>query len=144
MTPATHPTLLFHVDPARNMARFYLLAVEPTLFGGSSLTRCWGRMGTKGQMKIDLFDTAVEAKEASRKLLHGKLKRGYQRNEENSDETGSEPVGTQGRQIDSRGLSRDQLGNEIAGQSRQRQTEMAVAEGIGDAGQTAGAADHWK
>lgn len=67
MTQATHPTLLFHLDPARNMARFYLLAVEPTLFGGSSLTRCWGRMGTKGQMKIDLFDTAVEAREASRR-----------------------------------------------------------------------------
>ncbi|MGO6996067.1 WGR domain-containing protein [Rhizobium leguminosarum] len=84
MTQATHPTLLFHVDPALNMARFYLLTVEPTLFGGSSLMRCWGRMGTKGQMKIDLFDTAVEAREASRKLLYGKLKRGYRRNEENS------------------------------------------------------------
>lgn len=144
MTQATHPTLLFHLDPARNMARFYLLAVEPTLFGGSSLTRCWGRMGTKGQMKIDLFDTAVEAREASRTLLHGKLKRGYRRNEENSQESGSEPLGTQGRQIDSRSLSRNQLGNEIAGQSRQRQAEMAVAEGIGDAGQVAGAADHRK
>ncbi|MGO6832110.1 WGR domain-containing protein [Rhizobium ruizarguesonis] len=84
MTQATHPTLLFDVDPARNMARFYLLTVEPILFGGSSLMRCWGRMGTKGQMKIDLFDTAVEAREASRTLLHGKLKRGYRRNEENS------------------------------------------------------------
>ncbi|MGO7609627.1 WGR domain-containing protein, partial [Rhizobium ruizarguesonis] len=47
MTQATHPILLFHLDPARNMARFYLLAVEPNLFGGSSLTRCWGRMGKK-------------------------------------------------------------------------------------------------
>jgi len=35
-------------------------------------------------VKIDLFDTAVEARQASRKLLHGKLKRGYRRNEEDS------------------------------------------------------------
>lgn len=79
MTQVIHPTLLFRTDPAQNMARFYLLAIEPTLFGGSSLMRCWGRIGTKGQLKIDLFDTAVEAREAAGKLLHGKLKRGYRR-----------------------------------------------------------------
>lgn len=82
MTQATRPTLLFHIDPARNMARFYLLAIEPTLFGGSSLMRCWGRVGTKGQVKIHLFETASEAGQASGRLLHSKLKRGYRRNEE--------------------------------------------------------------
>lgn len=97
MTQATHPTLLFRINPTRNMARFYLLTVEPTLFGGSSLMRCWGRIGTKGQLKIDLFDTAVEASEAAGKLLHDKLKRGYSRNEENSRERGSKPIGTQKR-----------------------------------------------
>jgi len=80
MTQVTCPTLLFRIDPTQNMARFYLLAIEPTLFGGSSLTRCWGRMGTKGQTKIDLFDTAVEAMEASRRLLSSKLRRGYRQN----------------------------------------------------------------
>lgn len=84
MIQATTPTLLFRIDPTHNMARFYLLTIEPTLFGGSSLMRCWGRIGTKGQLKVDLFDTAVEAREAAGKLLHGKLKRGYRRNEENS------------------------------------------------------------
>ena len=73
-------TLLFRIDPTQNMARFYILAIEPTLFGGSSLTRCWGRMGTKGQTKIDLFDTPVEAMEASKRLLMSKLRRGYGHN----------------------------------------------------------------
>ncbi|WP_064709383.1 WGR domain-containing protein [Rhizobium bangladeshense] len=82
MSQAIHPTLLFRIDPAQNMARFYLLAIEPHLFGGRSLMRCWGRIGTKGQRKVDLFDTAVEAREAAGKLLNGKLKRGYRRNEE--------------------------------------------------------------
>ncbi|MBB3299929.1 putative DNA-binding WGR domain protein [Rhizobium sp. BK077] len=82
--PGDPSDIAFSCRSGAKHGRFYLLAVEPTLFGGSSLTRCWGRMGTKGQVKIDLFDTAVEARQASRKLLHGKLKRGYRRNEEDS------------------------------------------------------------
>ncbi|MDN3722126.1 WGR domain-containing protein [Roseibium salinum] len=40
--------LLTRVDRARNMARFYRLAIEPTLFGGLVLHRTWGRLGTWG------------------------------------------------------------------------------------------------
>ncbi|MGY4437513.1 WGR domain-containing protein [Bradyrhizobium sp. LM2.3] len=31
-------------DPARNMARFYVLTIEPTLFGDTALVREWGRV----------------------------------------------------------------------------------------------------
>ena len=31
-------------DPSRNMARFYVLAIEPTLFGDMALVREWGRI----------------------------------------------------------------------------------------------------
>ncbi|MCA1304938.1 WGR domain-containing protein [Nitratireductor aquimarinus] len=56
---ATNPHLccLKRIDPARNMARYYTLSVEPTLFGDAALVRQWGRIGTRGQFKINLFDT---------------------------------------------------------------------------------------
>lgn len=39
---------LVRIDPKRNMARFYGIALQPTLFGEVSVVRCWGRIGTKG------------------------------------------------------------------------------------------------
>jgi len=46
--------MLFHsyrlyierIDPEKNMARFYALAIEPSLFGTPLLIRRWGRIGT--------------------------------------------------------------------------------------------------
>jgi hypothetical protein len=43
------PLHLRRVDPTRNMRRFYTFTIQPTLFGGSSLIRHWGRIGTNGQ-----------------------------------------------------------------------------------------------
>ena len=37
--------LLERVDRIKNMARYYVLSVEPTLFAESSLVRRWGRIG---------------------------------------------------------------------------------------------------
>ncbi|WP_346658164.1 WGR domain-containing protein [Bradyrhizobium sp. 138] len=34
-------------DPARNMARFYVLTIEPPLFGDTALLREWGRLGQR-------------------------------------------------------------------------------------------------
>lgn len=45
----------------RNMARFYALSIEPTLFGDVCLTRRWGRIGTRGQMKAMSFPHEDEA-----------------------------------------------------------------------------------
>ncbi|MGO6944714.1 WGR domain-containing protein, partial [Rhizobium johnstonii] len=48
-------------EPDKNMARFYALSIEPNLFGGTSLVRSWGRIGSRGQQKIHVFDSEVKA-----------------------------------------------------------------------------------
>ncbi|MGY6251465.1 WGR domain-containing protein [Bosea thiooxidans] len=44
-TPRLQMLVLDRSDPAQNMARFYVLAIEPTLFGDVALVREWGRRG---------------------------------------------------------------------------------------------------
>jgi predicted DNA-binding WGR domain protein len=41
---------LHRTDPARRMRRFYLLDVQPDLFGEWSFIREWGRAGQPGQV----------------------------------------------------------------------------------------------
>lgn len=75
----THPDplRLTRSDPDRNMARFYVLALEPTLFGEVSLVRNWGRIGTRGQIMMETFTRAQEASAALGQLERAKRKRGY-------------------------------------------------------------------
>jgi predicted DNA-binding WGR domain protein len=64
-------------DASRNMARFYVLAIEPTLFGDTALVREWGRIGSTGRRRLDLHadrETAVEALDI---WLARKARRGY-------------------------------------------------------------------
>jgi predicted DNA-binding WGR domain protein len=71
------PRLLRRIDPARNMARFYAIAVLPTLFGTSCVVRRWGRIGSRGRERIDLFERSAEAEHAFDRLLWAKRGRGY-------------------------------------------------------------------
>lgn len=64
-------------DPARNMARYYVLSIEPTLFGEVCLTRRWGRIGAHGQAKFQSFEREEEAVQLFLGLLRSKRKRGY-------------------------------------------------------------------
>ncbi len=73
----THSTELRRIDPERNMARFYLLAIQPTLFGDVSLIRNWGRIGTSGQVKVETYDRPDDAHRAYRRLERVKRRRGY-------------------------------------------------------------------
>ncbi|AWC25785.1 WGR domain-containing protein (plasmid) [Aminobacter sp. P9b] len=59
------------------MARFYRLSVEPSLFGDAALVREWGRIGTSGRRRLDLFADAAQADDALRRLAASKLRRGY-------------------------------------------------------------------
>lgn len=78
MTPALpDPIRLARCDPERNMARFYVLALEPTLFGEVSLSRTWGRIGTRGQVMMETFGGMVEAHGARAKLERAKRRKGY-------------------------------------------------------------------
>ena len=72
------------IDPAKNMRRFYTLSVQPNLFGGHSVMRCWGRIGTQGQLKIDMHQTEADAIDASDRLNTSKRKRGYRLSVSNS------------------------------------------------------------
>lgn len=59
------------------MARFYCLSVERSLFGDVALVREWGRIGTLGRRRLDLYANAAQAQEALRRLAASKLRRGY-------------------------------------------------------------------
>lgn len=64
-------------DAAKNMARFYMLSVEPTLFGDVRLRRHWGRIGTRGRVKLHDFAKRDEALALYARLLKAKRRRGY-------------------------------------------------------------------
>nr|WP_246717799.1 WGR domain-containing protein [Rhizobium aethiopicum] len=67
-------------DATKNMARFYALAIEPTLFGTPCLTRRWGRIGTAGQAMVHHFDREEDAVRMFLDLLRMKRARGYRPN----------------------------------------------------------------
>lgn len=74
------PSPILHLqrrDPSRNMARFYCLSLESSLFGGAVLVREWGRIGTLGRRRLDLYATAAQAQDALRRLAASKVRRGY-------------------------------------------------------------------
>ncbi len=66
-------------EPAANMARFYVLSLEPTLFGDTALVREWGRLGAQGRRRLDLFEARAHAGEALDVWLQRKLRKGYSR-----------------------------------------------------------------
>jgi predicted DNA-binding WGR domain protein len=71
------PVHLRRIDTARNMRRFYCLTVQPTLFGGASLMRDWGRIGTRGQSMMETFDCPDDATNALVRIERTKKRRGY-------------------------------------------------------------------
>ena len=64
-------------DPSRNMRRFYMMVVQRDLFGGASLIREWGRVGSSGQTRIDLYPDEGRAVDALAQFATAKRKRGY-------------------------------------------------------------------
>lgn len=73
----TGPVHLRRIDLSQNMRRFYTLAIQPTLFGGASVIRNWGRIGTNGQSMMETFDNQHEAVHAFERLARTKRRRGY-------------------------------------------------------------------
>lgn len=68
---------LTHVDAGQNMARFYTMSLQPTLFGEWSLVREWGRIGRGGQVKATPYSAKAEAEAALEKLRAAKVRKGY-------------------------------------------------------------------
>lgn len=62
----------------KNQFRFYRLALQPTLFGEWSMVREWGRIGRKGRVVTDTFNTFGQASSALSQKILTKQRRGYQ------------------------------------------------------------------
>jgi predicted DNA-binding WGR domain protein len=69
--------VLDRCDASRNMARYYVLAIELSLIGGATLVREWGRIGYLGQRRIELHENREQAAEALESWLNRKQWRGY-------------------------------------------------------------------
>ncbi|MGO7042357.1 WGR domain-containing protein [Rhizobium acaciae] len=65
------------IDAARNMARYYAMSIEPTLFGQACLVRRWGRIGAGGQRLVQYFQYEKEAVDLFLAFLRQKRSRGY-------------------------------------------------------------------
>lgn len=65
---------LRRIEPARNMRRFYLMQVQPDLFGGASLIREWGRAG---RVLVEHHANESEAVTALLAMARVKGRRGY-------------------------------------------------------------------
>lgn len=68
---------LRRVDARKNMARFYHLALEATLFGSPVVVSRWGRLGTFGRMKTEVVGSEREGLALLLKILRSKRARGY-------------------------------------------------------------------
>ncbi|MCF6371258.1 WGR domain-containing protein [Rhizobium halophilum] len=68
---------LTRVDKDRNMARYYVMSVQPTLFGEWSVVREWGRIGRGGQVRLGNYRDPDDAKAAIANLQQSKIRRGY-------------------------------------------------------------------
>jgi len=71
--------VLQRIDPSRNMARYYVLSLQPTLFGTNALVREWGRLGTNGRRRSEFFDEVADARVRLEDWLARKMRRGYDR-----------------------------------------------------------------
>jgi predicted DNA-binding WGR domain protein len=71
------PLHLTRCDPDLNMARFYVMSIEPTLFGEVTLVRSWGRIGSRGQVMMETFAEVQKAAAAADRLRRVKRRRGY-------------------------------------------------------------------
>src|SRR5271170_2792502 len=71
--------VLERVDPARNVARYYVLSIEPTLFAKHTLIRRWGRIGCLGRERLQFFrsEDASRAQVTQETWLMRKRRRGY-------------------------------------------------------------------
>jgi predicted DNA-binding WGR domain protein len=66
--------VLDRADPVRDVARYYVLSIEPTLFGGAAIVRESGRFGTAGPRGLDLYAESYDARIALNVWLARRLR----------------------------------------------------------------------
>ena len=70
-------TLLHRREPAHRMARYYRLRAGADLWGRVTVIREWGRIGSPGRVRVDVYDDPAAAPVWLARLLRAKLRRGY-------------------------------------------------------------------
>jgi predicted DNA-binding WGR domain protein len=70
-------TYLRCVDPEANKQRFYVLTVQPTLFGGVDLVCEWGRIGSAGAVHFIPHTDTGQAIDTIRTITAKRRARGY-------------------------------------------------------------------
>ena len=70
--------VLDRIRPERNERRFYALSVGVDLFGNIHLLRNWGRIGTGGRVRVDVYSGTGDAISALQKRARAKCRRGYE------------------------------------------------------------------
>ena len=66
--------LLTRTDPARNIDRFYIVEIMPSLFGDWTVLREWGRRGSAGTVRINSYARRDEAETAQRRTVKRRLR----------------------------------------------------------------------
>ena len=69
--------ILYRIDTAKRMHRYYRMEIQPDLFGEWCLMREWGRIGRAGQMRAVPYPTPQEAADAIHRQRRAKERRGY-------------------------------------------------------------------
>ncbi len=69
---------LRRIVPGQNMRRFYLMHVQPDLFGGVSLVREWGRIGSSGRVLAEHHADEGSAVTSLLDMARIKRRRGYE------------------------------------------------------------------
>lgn len=62
---------------ARSHCKFYTMELAQSLFG-PAVIRTWGRIGTIGRMRVDVYETWDDARGAFLRRCTERVKRGYE------------------------------------------------------------------
>ena len=65
------------IVPEDNQRRFYAMTAIPTLFGEWAVMREWGRIGSSGTLRSDLYPDEGQAVTALHDIAIKKQRRGY-------------------------------------------------------------------
>jgi predicted DNA-binding WGR domain protein len=68
---------LTRTDPSRNIDRFYVVDIMPTLFGEWAVLRECGRRGSAGTVRLNSYQRRNEAETAERRTIKRRLQHGY-------------------------------------------------------------------
>ena len=68
---------LFYIDEEKNSKKFWEIEIDAFNKSKSTVTRRWGRIGTAGQEKVEVFDSYNAARTRYFDLVDSKLRKGY-------------------------------------------------------------------